>query len=75
MVVAPMDAVVIAVPAERGQAIRKGAPLVVLEAMKMEVVISAPHDGLVLSLHVTVGESVKTGASLAAVEALNGKLA
>lgn len=75
MVVAPMDAVVISVPAERGQAIRKGAPLVVLEAMKMEVVISAPHDGLVLSLHVTVGESVKTGASLAAVEALNGKLA
>jgi acetyl-CoA/propionyl-CoA carboxylase, biotin carboxylase, biotin carboxyl carrier protein len=72
IVVAPMDAVVIAVPAEKGQAIRKGAPLVVLEAMKMEVVIGAPHDGLVLSLYVSVGESVKTGASLAAVEAPSG---
>jgi acetyl-CoA/propionyl-CoA carboxylase biotin carboxyl carrier protein len=67
LVIAPMDAVVLALAARVGESVSKGAPLLVLEAMKMEVVISAPHDGLVATFFVTVGESVRTGAKLAAM--------
>jgi acetyl-CoA/propionyl-CoA carboxylase biotin carboxyl carrier protein len=67
VVIAPMDAVVLALAACVGESVRKGAPLLVLEAMKMEVVISAPHDGSVGTFFVNVGESVKTGAKLAAM--------
>jgi biotin carboxyl carrier protein len=66
-VIAPMDAVVLALAARVGESVSKGAPLLVLEAMKMEVVISAPHDGLVATFFVNVGESVRTGAKLAAM--------
>jgi 3-methylcrotonyl-CoA carboxylase alpha subunit len=62
-----MDAVVLALAARVGESVRKGAPLLVLEAMKMEVVIGAPHDGSVGTFFVNVGESVKTGAKLAAM--------
>jgi acetyl-CoA/propionyl-CoA carboxylase, biotin carboxylase, biotin carboxyl carrier protein len=67
LVIAPMDAVVIALAVKAGQAIIKGAPLLVLEAMKMEVVVSAPHNGIVDAVFVTPGETVKTGAKLALV--------
>jgi acetyl-CoA/propionyl-CoA carboxylase biotin carboxyl carrier protein len=67
VVIAPMDAVVLVLAARVGESVSKGAPLLVLEAMKMEVVISAPHDGIVATFFVNVGESVRTGAKLAAM--------
>lgn len=67
LVVAPMDAVVVTLAVETGQTIKKGTPLLVLEAMKMEVVIDAPQDGVVHAVFVAPGEAVRTGARLASL--------
>jgi acetyl-CoA/propionyl-CoA carboxylase, biotin carboxylase, biotin carboxyl carrier protein len=69
VVTSPMDAVVITLAVKVGQPVTKGAPLLVLEAMKMEVIIPAPHDGIVDAVFVIAGETVKTGAKLAALAA------
>jgi acetyl-CoA/propionyl-CoA carboxylase biotin carboxyl carrier protein len=68
-VLAPMDAVVVAFAAEVGGAVSRGTPLLVLEAMKMEVVIYASTEGTLEQFFVAPGESVRTGARLAAVRA------
>lgn len=72
VVVAPMDGVVIALAAQLGQSVCKGAPLLMLEAMKMEVVMSAPHDGMVEAIFVAPGDIVQTGAKLASVTPRSG---
>ncbi|WP_328956769.1 acetyl/propionyl/methylcrotonyl-CoA carboxylase subunit alpha [Kitasatospora purpeofusca] len=55
---APMPGTVTVVKTTAGESVRKGQPLLVLEAMKMEHVISAPHDGTVSELRVTAGATV-----------------
>lgn len=46
---------------EKGQAVTKGAPLIVTEAMKMETTLSAPISGIVSAIHVSAGERVDSG--------------
>ncbi|HEX9312927.1 MAG TPA: carboxyl transferase domain-containing protein, partial [Actinomycetota bacterium] len=58
---APAPAVVVAVPAETGQAVEAGDPLVVLEAMKMEMSVAAPHGGVIRRVLVGPNEQVGTG--------------
>ncbi len=48
-----------------GQAVKKGDPVVILEAMKMEIPVVAPEDGTVASIDVAVGDPVEAGALLA----------
>ncbi|WP_318709313.1 biotin/lipoyl-containing protein [Candidatus Acetatifactor stercoripullorum] len=48
-----------------GQAVKAGDPVVILEAMKMEIPVVAPQDGTVASIDVAVGDSVEAGAVLA----------
>jgi pyruvate carboxylase len=60
---APMAGVVVEVRAKEGHDIKKGDPIAVLSAMKMEMVISAPHSGKVGELFVKEGDSV-AGADL-----------
>ena len=55
---APMAGVVVEVRAKEGADVKKGDPVAVLSAMKMEMVISAPHTGKVSELHVKEGDSV-----------------
>ncbi|RKT17834.1 acetyl/propionyl-CoA carboxylase alpha subunit [Streptomyces sp. 1114.5] len=55
---APMPGTVTVVKTTAGETVRKGQPLLVLEAMKMEHVIAAPHDGVVAELRVTAGATV-----------------
>ena len=62
--VAPMPGKVIALVAQPGAAVEKGAPLLVLEAMKMEHTISAPRAGTVKAFRVAAGEQVAEGAEL-----------
>ena len=61
---APMPGRVLAVFASQGQAVARGAPLVVMEAMKMEHTVTAPRAGTVERVFCAVGEQVKEGAEL-----------
>jgi 3-methylcrotonyl-CoA carboxylase alpha subunit len=66
---APMPGKVVAVLVKNGQEVRKGEPLVIMEAMKMEHTISAPSDGVVEEVLYQVGDQVADGAPLLAFKA------
>ena len=61
---APMPGKVIALIADVGARVEKGAPLLILEAMKMEHTIAAPAAGVVKAFCFNVGEQVSDGAEL-----------
>ena len=63
---APMPGKVVAVLAAKGQDVKKGDALVIMEAMKMEHTIAAPHDGVVDDILYGVGDQVADGAPLLA---------
>ncbi|MEO9966414.1 MAG: biotin/lipoyl-containing protein [Reichenbachiella sp.] len=58
---APMPGLIIDVLVERGQEVKKGDHLLILEAMKMENVIKCPTDGVITELYSSKGESVEKG--------------
>ncbi|WFB11774.1 ATP-grasp domain-containing protein [Streptomyces sp. LX-29] len=64
---APMPGTVTVVKAAVGDEVTAGQGLLVVEAMKMEHVISAPHDGVVTELDVTAGSTVAMDQVLAVV--------
>jgi biotin carboxyl carrier protein len=66
---APMPGQVLLVHAAAGDTVAAGDPLVVLESMKMELVLTAPLDGRVAELTVAVGDKVAVDQPLARVEA------
>lgn len=53
------------IEAAAGTAVKAGDPIVVLEAMKMEIPVVAPQDGTVASINVAVGDSIENGDVLA----------
>jgi len=61
---APMAGTVVAVAVKAGDRVAKGAPLMILEAMKMEHTIVAPAPGVVTAVNFAVGDRVKEGADL-----------
>jgi 3-methylcrotonyl-CoA carboxylase alpha subunit len=66
---APMSGTIVAVLVKAGDAVAKGAPLVIVEAMKMEHTIAAPAAGRVGAVHFSQGDQVSEGANLIDVEA------
>ncbi len=66
---APMPGKVIALVAAEGAKVEKGAPLLILEAMKMEHTITAPAAGTVKAFRFGVGDQVGDGAELVEFEA------
>jgi len=65
---APMPGKVVTLMVEPGIIVEKGAPLLVLEAMKMEHTITAPRRGKIVSFHVAAGDQVADGAELVEFE-------
>jgi 3-methylcrotonyl-CoA carboxylase alpha subunit len=65
---APMSGTVVAVMVKAGDKVAKGAPLMILEAMKMEHTIAAPAAGTVLAVNYCAGDRVAEGADLVGVE-------
>ncbi|WP_431150817.1 acetyl/propionyl/methylcrotonyl-CoA carboxylase subunit alpha [Acidovorax facilis] len=61
---APMPGKVVSFAVEAGDAVTKGQPLAVMEAMKMEHTIAAPADGVVQELLYAPGDQVTEGAEL-----------
>jgi len=58
---APMPGLIVDIRVVPGQAVQKGDPLLVLEAMKMENILKAPADGTVASLKVNLRDNVQKG--------------
>jgi 3-methylcrotonyl-CoA carboxylase alpha subunit len=61
---APMSGTVVAVLVAPGDKVERGAPLLILEAMKMEHTIAAPAAGVVTAVNYRAGDRVKEGADL-----------
>jgi urea carboxylase len=64
LVAAPFLASVWRIDVRPGDVVAAGAPLVALEAMKLESVQTAPHDGVVLEVVVVPGSQVGPGSPL-----------
>jgi biotin carboxyl carrier protein len=56
---APMPGMVLNILVKEGDAIKKGDPLLVLEAMKMENILKSPADGVVKKIAVSKGTAVE----------------
>jgi len=67
--VAPMPGRIVATLVAPGTAVKRGTPLLVLEAMKMEHTLQAPADGTVQGYRVKAGDQVGDGAVLVDFEA------
>jgi len=62
--VTPLPGTIVAVHVTAGQSVARGAPLITLEAMKMEHTVSAPHAGKVERLPFGLSERVAAGSVL-----------
>jgi 3-methylcrotonyl-CoA carboxylase alpha subunit len=67
---APMPGKIVAILVEKGQLVAKSAPLLVMEAMKMEHTIFAPGPGIVTQLLFDVGDQVSDGAQLLTLDSV-----
>ncbi|MBT4097274.1 MAG: biotin attachment protein [Gemmatimonadetes bacterium] len=67
-VAAHMPGKVIRVAADAGAWVEAGDPVIIIEAMKMEVPVPAPSAGEVAQVNVSVGEQVASGACLALLQ-------
>jgi 3-methylcrotonyl-CoA carboxylase alpha subunit len=65
---APMSGTVISVLVKQGEPVARGAPLLILEAMKMEHTITAPAAGIVSAVNCRVGDQVHEGKDLIDVD-------
>jgi 3-methylcrotonyl-CoA carboxylase alpha subunit len=65
---APMPGKVVSFAVRAGDAVKKGQPLAVMDAMKMEHTIAAPADGVVDELLYAPGDQVAEGAELLRLE-------
>ncbi|MBT2208944.1 carboxyl transferase domain-containing protein [Actinomadura sp. NEAU-AAG7] len=66
----PAPALVVATPLKAGDEVEAGAPVLVLESMKMETVLRAPFRARLKECVVSVGSQVETGAPLLRLEPL-----
>jgi biotin carboxyl carrier protein len=55
---APMPGLIVAVPIEEGERVKRGTNLVVLESMKMQNELKAPRDGEVTAIRIKPGDNV-----------------
>jgi 3-methylcrotonyl-CoA carboxylase alpha subunit len=69
-IVAPLPGTVVALLAEVGATLEKGAPILTLEVMKMEQTLRAPYAGVLKKIKCKVGDIVGEGVELAEVEPL-----
>jgi acetyl/propionyl-CoA carboxylase alpha subunit len=67
-VTAPMPATVIRLEVAPGDTVRARQPLVVLEAMKMEIPVHSPFEGTVKAVHVAEGDRIAGGSLLVELE-------
>lgn len=64
----PLPGVILNILVKEGDVVKKGQPILILEAMKMENNINADRDGKVAAIKVQKGESVLEGTDLIIIE-------
>jgi 3-methylcrotonyl-CoA carboxylase alpha subunit len=69
-VVAPMPGRVLQLLVAPGDRVARGAVLLVMEAMKVQMRITAPADGVIGAIRCAVGDLVEDGAELAVLDAV-----
>ncbi|WP_067519092.1 acetyl/propionyl/methylcrotonyl-CoA carboxylase subunit alpha [Endozoicomonas ascidiicola] len=62
--VAPMSGAITAIMVKEGETVDQGAPLVIMEAMKMEHCIAAREAGVIKQIHFQTGDQVAAGSQL-----------
>jgi 3-methylcrotonyl-CoA carboxylase alpha subunit len=67
-IVAPLPGTVVALLAEEGATLEKGAAILTLEVMKMEQTLRAPFAGVLKAIKCKVGDIVQEGVELAEIE-------
>ncbi|HEU0083349.1 MAG TPA: biotin carboxylase N-terminal domain-containing protein, partial [Bradyrhizobium sp.] len=70
-IVAPLPGTVVALLAEEGATLQKGAAILTLEVMKMEQTLRAPFAGVLKAIKCKVGDIVQEGVELAEIEPAN----
>ncbi|MBL4654945.1 MAG: acetyl-CoA carboxylase biotin carboxyl carrier protein subunit [Bacteroidia bacterium] len=58
VITAPMPGLVLETMVKKGQSIKEGDGVLILEAMKMENVLKSPSDGVVKQVNIKVGDKV-----------------
>ena len=56
---APMPGLVLSILVEEGKEVKKGDPLIILEAMKMENILTSPIDGVIKNIEVKPQQTVE----------------
>lgn len=67
-IVAPMQSKVVGVSVGEGDQVRPGQPVAIVEAMKMEIVVTAGDGGIVRAIAVSPGDIVMPGAPIVFLE-------
>ena len=62
-----MPGLVVTIPVEEGEAIKKGQVLLILESMKMQNELKSPRDGTIHRMRVKPGETVEQKQTLLSV--------
>lgn len=70
--VAPFSCKVLKIHVKSGQSVKKGDPVVVVEAMKMEYAYASPRDGKISKVLAKEGEILQGGSPFVAWEGENG---
>jgi 3-methylcrotonyl-CoA carboxylase alpha subunit len=70
---APMPGRIVQLLVAAGDPVRRGQPMMVVEAMKMEHTIAAPRDGTIAAVHYAPGDLVEEGAELIALVEPDGQ--
>ena len=65
---APMSGTIVDIAVSLGDEVAAGAPLLTLEAMKMQNVIPAPKDGVVREILVRKGDTISAGAPMFVID-------
>jgi len=67
---APMPGTALSVAVRAGDAVARGATLLVMESMKLETTLAAPRDGMIASVHVAAGQTFERDAVLVVLAAI-----
>ncbi|MCC2098033.1 MAG: carbamoyl-phosphate synthase subunit L, partial [Hyphomicrobiales bacterium] len=67
-IVSPMHGRVTAIMVQRGETVQRGAAVAIVEAMKMEHVLTAPRDGTIEEICAAEGQQVTQGAPIIRLE-------